>query len=275
VGDDSVAICLKPSNSLLCEEAMGRSRSPHRYINTRREEAMGRSRSPRRYINTRQISKVVAMFGRHPEQRPAGLYVDETSSFFLSDFMQCWANDHGLSRDDVLDALHEHKYNERNDYRRFKISKVPCMDDYIIKVYDRENGHVKTRYDAGMAPWRCRREQNWENKPRHDDDETHHDKDPEPMYPDDEEANDKDPEAEYPDEKDPLWIMYEDSRNPGTTWWYYEGPKGKWFMKDGDTKPQPWWDDSGDFDEEHHDDQGSAEEGLQLMRRALKMLGKL
>ncbi len=169
VGDDSVAICLKPSNSLLCEEAMGRSRSPRRCIN-------------RRYIiNTRQISKVVAMFGRHPEKRPAGLYVDETSSFYLSDFMQCWANDEGLSRDDVLDALYEHKYNMRNDYKRFKISKVPCEDDYIIKVYARENVHVKTRFEAGMAPWRCRREQNWENKPRHDDDETHHDKDQEPI----------------------------------------------------------------------------------------------
>ena len=95
------------------------------------------------------------------------------------------------------------------------------------------------------------------------------------MHPDDEEANDKDPEAEYPDEKDPLWVEYEDSRNPGTMWWYYEGPKGKWFWKDGDTKPQPWRDDSGDFDEEHHDDQGRAEEDLQMLRRALKMLGKL
>ena len=149
------------------------------------------------------------------------------------------------------------------------------MNDYIIKVYDKENGDdVKTRYAAGHAPWRDRRDQNCENKRRHDDDETHYDNDPEPMYHDDEKANDKDPEAEYPDEKDPLWVVYQDSRNPGTKWWYYEGEKGKWFMKDGDTKPQPWWDDSGDSEEGHHDDQDSAEQGLEMLRTALKILEK-
>ena len=223
----------------------------------------GRSRSPRQKLSSFNISKAVAMFGRYPDKRPAGLYVDETSSFFLNDLMQCWGDGEGLSRDDVLDALYEYKYNERNDYKRFSIEKVACMEDYIITVYARENGYVKTRY-GGMPPWRWRKAQNRENKPKHDDDENHHNKDPEPMYPEDEEANDKDPEADYPDDKDPCWVQYEDSRNPGSTWWYYEGPKGKWFMKDGDTKPQLWWDDSGDQDEEHlMHDQGSAEEGYQ------------
>ncbi|CAE6965195.1 CTSE [Symbiodinium sp. CCMP2592] len=33
------------------------------------------------------------------------------------------------------------------------------------------------------------------------------------------------------------WEMYDDD---GVSWWYYEGPKGKWWMQDGQTTPQPW-----------------------------------
>ena len=61
----------------------------------------GRSRSPRQKLSSSNISKAVAMFGRYPDKRPAGLYVDETSSsFFLNDLMQCWGDGEGLSRDD-------------------------------------------------------------------------------------------------------------------------------------------------------------------------------
>mmetsp|Transcript_52291 Transcript_52291/g.122123 ORF Transcript_52291/g.122123 Transcript_52291/m.122123 type:complete len:410 (-) Transcript_52291:146-1375(-) len=35
------------------------------------------------------------------------------------------------------------------------------------------------------------------------------------------------------------WEMFDDG---GVTWWYYEGPKGKWWMQDGEEKPQPWVD---------------------------------
>ena len=235
---------------------------------------MGRSRSPHRNLSTRRISKAIVTFGRWPKRRPTGLYVDEKGSFMLNELMQCWGSDEGLSRYEVLDALQEHKYNERNGYKRFGILRVPSMDDYVITVYDKEYRDVKSRC-GGIAPWKFRRRHDWKHKPKHDDDETH-DKDLQPMYHGDEDTNYKvpepmfpdggetDPEPMYPDEKDPLWVQYEDLHNKGKTWWYYQGPLGKWFMRDDDMKPEPWWDDSCDFEEEHHINQHSDEEGLHM-----------
>ena len=149
------------------------------------------------------------------------------------------------------------------------------MDDYIIKVHSKEDRGTP-RFD-GMAPWRYRRGDDWQNKQKHDDDETH-DKDPEPMYPDDEETNDQDPdpmypdggethdqdsEPKYPDEKDPLWVQYEDLHNMGNFWWYYEGPLGKWFMQDGDTKPEQWF---GSCAEPGCDTKPEHEKGLHYMK---------
>ena len=166
----------------------------------------------------------------------------------ISDLMKHWGYDRGLSRNEVLDALYANKYNKRNNFKRFTIlpfNMEPSRDDYIIKVHSKED-----RGTPRMPPWISRRQQ------KHYDDETH-DKDPEPMYPYDEETNDQvhpdpmypdggethdqDSEPKYPDEKDPLWVQYEDLNNMGTFWWYYEGPLGKFFMPDGDTKPQKWF----------------------------------
>jgi len=33
------------------------------------------------------------------------------------------------------------------------------------------------------------------------------------------------------------WTKYTDD---GALWWYYEGPKGKWWMQNTDERPQPW-----------------------------------
>ena len=142
--------------------------------------------------------------------------------------MYCWGDSHELSAQDVLEALHRNMYNVRNDYRRFSILPVPHFTDYVIQVFPTE---------AMIS--------NRDNKS--------HDKEPESMHPNDDKTNDQDPEPMYPDDKDPLWQQYEDLNKLGTFWWYYEGPKGKWFMKDDDTIPQPWWDDDGDLGDEQAD----------------------
>ena len=169
--------------------------------------------------------------GRWPDRRPAGLHVDKGGSFLLSDLMYCWGDAHGLSTHDVLEAIYQNRYNNRSNYRRFSILQVPHFKDYVIKVFGKE--------DTGtQAPWMYR------------DDKTH-DKEPESMHPNDDKTHDQDPE--HPDNKDPLWKKYEDSNKLGTFWWYYEGPKGKWFMREDDTIPQQWWDDDGDLADEQAD----------------------
>ena len=119
-------------------------------------------------------------------------------------------------------------YNVRNNYRRFNILPVPHFTDYVIQVFPTE---------AMIS--------NRDNKS--------HDKEPESMHPNDDKTNDQDPEPMYPDDKDPLWQQYEDLNKLGTFWWYYEGPKGKWFMANDDTIPQPWRDDDGDLGDEQAD----------------------
>ena len=51
----------------------------------------------------------------------------------LNELMQCWGSDEGLSRYEVLDVLQEHKYNERNGYKRFGMISASIHSTFTNK----------------------------------------------------------------------------------------------------------------------------------------------
>jgi len=130
----------------------------------------GRSRSPRAGADgpwtSNKLSRVMVQFGRYPQKRPAGLYVDDTGGFRLGDFMQFWGSEQGLNEEEVIDAVKANMFHEDGRELRF------CIDNdsegfLVIRVMQKrrqgagpsggaQNGYA-SKYD-NRAPVRAAHE---------------------------------------------------------------------------------------------------------------------
>lgn len=104
-----------------------------------------RSRSPAG--QSEWISRQVATLARYTHKRPQGLWVDPTGAFRLSVLMGSWAQQHQLSKQDVVSALQKHRFHDCSTTLRFAMSAMP-NGDMTIRVHRRKDG-VK---DATPSP---------------------------------------------------------------------------------------------------------------------------
>ncbi|CAE7564558.1 unnamed protein product [Symbiodinium natans] len=86
-----------------------------------------RSRSPKAEVNTRRISNALCRMIRYPEHRPEGLVVDSSGKVALSNLVSAWAEAEGLTKENILDTVQAHMWQD-TEVRRYSIlGEGACM----------------------------------------------------------------------------------------------------------------------------------------------------
>lgn len=106
----------------------------------------------RKTAETERIAKEVAMMGRYPSKRPAGLQVDRKGAFLLEDLMRTWGHSAGLHEWQVLDAVRRHMFSDGPGGRSLRFAINSEAAGITIRVNPKSGGSGGAAEDRPPSP---------------------------------------------------------------------------------------------------------------------------